>query len=329
MNYLAWKVSHKNINMFLTILAILIAIYGIYLAQNANNSEISFEIINDVNVLDVHKSVRNLTISFQGEDLQDRNLNLRIVTIRFKNSGNVHILQGDYDIDGIWGFQVRDGEVVEVRMVGSNCDYLMSNLNPRLFNPETVQFEKTIFEKGVYFTLEILVLHEKDKIPKIVPIGKIAGVNKILEISENKEQTIPTGTKIQFLIVGIALLSICIIGFIKSGRIIRVPIMKLDSELSSMLHEFNSNSSDIFTKINEIYKIKIKKDMLIMDFQNAFSLWVVTSIFFILIGSSHLVHIKSYFYPSSLLLLEFFSFLCLSWGAYYALRLFTVIKKLN
>jgi hypothetical protein len=165
-----------------TILGLAFGIVGIYSYFYKNKPNVSFEIISEANVLDIHKPLKDLNIVFQGEDIQERNLNLRIFTIRIENSGNVDILQNYYDSDDIWGFEVEKGKIIEVRCVNSNSEYLNLNLNPKLYKEDTVQFTKLIFEKGKFFTIEILVLHIKDKLPTIIPIGKIAGIDRIVPI---------------------------------------------------------------------------------------------------------------------------------------------------
>ena len=186
-NYL----SHVKLSLVLTVLGIIIAIffgiYSIYSTYEENKSEISFEIINEVNVLDVHEDVNNLTILFQGEDIQKKNLNLRIITFRIENSGNIDILQSHYDINGIWGIQVKNGDIIRTKLTDSNSDYLNINLKPEIYNKQTIKLSKTIFEKGKYFTIELLVFHNKDESPEIISIGKIAGIDKITPVKLNLE----------------------------------------------------------------------------------------------------------------------------------------------
>lgn len=154
--------------------------FALYSTFHESNPNISVVSINETNVLDVHKPLEELTISFQGKDIEEENLNLRILTIKVENSGEVDILQNYYDVDDIWGIQVQNGEIIEARLVDSNSDYIKSNLNPTVTGEENiVEFRKVIFEREKFFTLEILVLHEKDKLPQIMPIGKIAGIDKI------------------------------------------------------------------------------------------------------------------------------------------------------
>ena len=153
------KIPWSFIGVIIALISVAFAIYSWVYGRQPN---ISFEITNEANVLDVHKPLKDLNISFQGEDIQEKNLNLRILTIRIENTGRENILQNHYDLHDIWGFQVMDGKIIEIRLMDTNSEYLKENLSPRLLKEDTVQFIKTIFEKGKFFTLEALILHTRD-----------------------------------------------------------------------------------------------------------------------------------------------------------------------
>ena len=168
------KVNWSFVGVIIAFLSIIFAVYVFY----AENPNVTFDIVNDVNVLDVNKPLSDLNIYFQGEDIQQKNLNLRIISVKIENTGNVDILQNLYDENVIFGLQIDDGNIIESRLVFSNSDYLTSNLNLKIVN-NTIEFSKPILEKNKYFIVEILVLHNKDKGPTIVPLGKIAGIERM------------------------------------------------------------------------------------------------------------------------------------------------------
>lgn len=113
---------------------------GLYSLLHEKKPEISFEIISEANVFDVRKPLQDLTISFQNEDIQQKNLNLRILTVRIENKGEMDILQSHFDQNIAWGFQVTEGEIIdEVRLIDSNSEYLQSNLGPRIANRNSVE----------------------------------------------------------------------------------------------------------------------------------------------------------------------------------------------
>ena len=173
------KTYIDKVNWSLTgvIIALLLGIFPVY-DFYFEDPNITFDIVNDANVLDVHKPLSELNIYFQGEDIQQKNLNLRIISVKIENTGNVDILQNFYDENVIFGLQIDGGHIIESRLIFSNSDYLTSNLNLKIVN-NTIEFSKPILEKNKYFIVEILVLHDKDKGPTIVPLGKIAGIERM------------------------------------------------------------------------------------------------------------------------------------------------------
>lgn len=140
---------------------------------------ISFETIGSANVFDVHRPLQDLVILFGGQNIQERNLNLRIVTINVLNSGEVNILNDHYEQGDDWGVKFVDGEVITANLVDAKNEHLRMNVDPRPVGVDTVVFPKVVFDKGDFFTVEVLLLHPKDALPSPSPIGKISGVEKI------------------------------------------------------------------------------------------------------------------------------------------------------
>lgn len=161
-------------------ITILLAVWGLWEILHEDVPSISVLTVNRTNVLDVHEPIEELTILFREVDIQKENLNLCIYTIRVVNDGEVNILQNYYAQEDIWGIQISDGNIIETRLVDSSSEYIRTNINPTVGGEENiVQFRKILFDKQQYFVLDILVLHERDKLPEIIPIGKIAGIDEI------------------------------------------------------------------------------------------------------------------------------------------------------
>ena len=171
-----------NWTIILTIVSLGVGILGAvlaYFALRQPEPEVLFETISDTNVLDVRRPLQDLSINFRGQDVQEQNLNLRIMTINIVNSGEIDILPNHYDNDDDWGIKFNDGEVIEARLIDTNSDYLQSKIVPQRVSTDTVVFPKVIFEKGNAFAVEVLLLHSKNKSPSISPVGKIAGIETI------------------------------------------------------------------------------------------------------------------------------------------------------
>ena len=87
--------------------------------------KLTFEIMREIDVLDVRTPVEDLQITFQNEDIQVENLNLRIYAMRVVNNGEVDILQTQFDQEQSWGRQVIDGRVIEARLNEARPNYLL------------------------------------------------------------------------------------------------------------------------------------------------------------------------------------------------------------
>lgn len=170
------------------ILGLIGLLVGVYFSMYyEKKAAVIYEIINEANILDVRQPLSDLNISFRGEDIQKKNLNLRIFTINIKNDGLTDILQNQYDVKEPWGLKVNNGKVIEIRLTNSNSEYLKKSINPHIVGESQVLFDKSIFEKGKYVTFELLLLHSKTDLPHIQPLGKIAGIETI-DVTDNSTE---------------------------------------------------------------------------------------------------------------------------------------------
>ena len=177
-----WKPSLLVVSAAATLLSLVVGVFGLvyaYVLQNPAESEITFEIIGDTNVLDVRKPLQDLDILFRGQDVRDQNLNLRTITTNVVNSGGVNILHTHFDPVDKWGIRFENGEVVEARLTGASSEYLNSNVTLQRVDLNTVVFPNITFDSGDSFAIEVLLLHPKNVSPSISTVGKIAGIKEI------------------------------------------------------------------------------------------------------------------------------------------------------
>ena len=169
-----------NKGLLIAVISVLIGSVGLYAAIQEPRPSISMNIINQTNVLDVRKPLEELSVSFRGEDIQKRNLNLCVITLKVENDGEVNILQSQFDRNSVWGVGMESGEIIEARLINASSDYVKSNLNLTIIEESNaIEFNKIIFERKEFFTVEILVVHDKAAEPKIIPLGKIAGIEEV------------------------------------------------------------------------------------------------------------------------------------------------------
>lgn len=157
-------------------LAVLFGVPGLYALLHDTKASVAIEILADSNVLDVKRTVQDLSILFQGEDIEKNNLALRVITLRVSNDGGGDILQGQFDVSEDWGVRISTGRIVSVKLINTNSLYLGNHIDPRILDPRFIRFNKVIFERNRAFTLELLVLHPKREVPLVALAGKIAGI---------------------------------------------------------------------------------------------------------------------------------------------------------
>ncbi len=164
----------------IAVIGVLIGAAGLLAAIHEPHTSISMNIVNQTNVLDVRKPLEELSVSFRGEDIQKRNLNLCVITLKVENDGEVNILQSQFDKNCIWGVGMESSEIIEARLINASSDYVKSNLNLTIIEESSaIEFNKIIFDRKDSFTVEILVVHDKAAEPKLIPLGKIAGIEEV------------------------------------------------------------------------------------------------------------------------------------------------------
>jgi hypothetical protein len=158
---------------------IVIGLVALYYTVRGTRTSLVVDVVSESNVMDVRTPLKELSIVFQGQDIQKENANLRILGVRIVNEGEANILESHFDSKIPWGLHIEGGQLIEARVTGSNSEYLTDNLYPKIADKNNVTFDKVIFDKGKYIALELLVLHNKNAEPKVRAIGKIAGMDSI------------------------------------------------------------------------------------------------------------------------------------------------------
>ena len=93
----------KQLNFWLTAITIaslgigVLSVFLTVLALREPEPAVVFETISETNVFDLRRSLEDLSVIFRGQDVQQQNLNLRILTLNIKNSGDVDILTSYFD----------------------------------------------------------------------------------------------------------------------------------------------------------------------------------------------------------------------------------------
>src|SRR6266568_4549627 len=169
-------------------LSLVIGLIALYYTVRRTRTNLVVDVTSELNVMDVRTPLKDLSILFQGQDIQKQNANLRILGVRLVNEGDTNILENFFDSRIPWGLMIDGGRLIEARITGSNSQYLSDNLHPKITGIDEVDFEKVIFHRGKYGALELLVLHDKNVEPQVRPLAKIAGRDAVSIRNSFREQ---------------------------------------------------------------------------------------------------------------------------------------------
>lgn len=254
------------------ILGIVLGAPGIYWGLHEKKANIVFEVISEANVVDLYKPLQDVDVLFKGESIKKQKQNLKIFTITVANRGEIDVLQSLYEQKTPWGIQFKNAKIVDTpRIVASNSEYLSNNVAPVVLTNDIVEFTKVIFEKGKFFTLEIMVLFRVDaQNPDVVPIGKIAGIEEqqVIRYSPNKEQSF--WSKLFYGSVWLNLIRACFLAvsiivllvlFIGTGITITEYHAKRETERvrKSIRERFPSASEDEISSIEQFISLNVKR----------------------------------------------------------------------
>jgi len=172
-----WSVLSSS--SFMAILAILGVIFAFYQTfYYERRGEITVTITPPAKVLDISKDVGGLDVSYAGENLRDSKKTLWVVSATIRNDGNAEIRKGDFDENDLLGFLIDNGKIVDTPSLRTSVEYLQKNLTLNQ-NGNRITLAPSIIEPGDTVFVSFLVLGDEVDKPRILPLGKIAGVRSI------------------------------------------------------------------------------------------------------------------------------------------------------
>ncbi|WP_163444459.1 hypothetical protein [Flavobacterium columnare] len=179
-NYFKNLLESYTSKTVITLLGIIGTIISIYAFLQEKNVDLNYEIIANTNVLDFNADISKLEVTYDSTNLKQTKENLRIYTIKIINNGSQNLLKEFYDDNEPLGIKINSGKIIEKpQVIETSNEYLKRNLKFFNLKENQVSFSKVILETNEYFTIKILVLHNKNKIPKLISLGKIAGQRNI------------------------------------------------------------------------------------------------------------------------------------------------------
>src|SRR5713226_2669678 len=97
-------------------LSLIIGLVALYYTVRGTKTSLVVDVTSESNVMDVRTPLKDLSILFQGQDIQKQSSNLRILGVRLVNEGDTNILENFCDSRMPWGLGVDGGQLIEARV---------------------------------------------------------------------------------------------------------------------------------------------------------------------------------------------------------------------
>src|SRR5260370_7338037 len=113
-------------------LSLVIGLVALYYTVRRTRTNLVVDVTSESNVMDVRTPLKDLSILFQGQDIQKQNSNLRILGVRLVNDVDTNILQNFFDSRIPWGLRTDGGQLIQPRVTESTSQSLSDNLHPKV-----------------------------------------------------------------------------------------------------------------------------------------------------------------------------------------------------
>jgi hypothetical protein len=139
------------------------------------NSKLTFIQKSKFDAFTIEEPINELQILFNGKDIRENNLNLKIFKFKLINNGKRDIKETDFVKEIPFGVNIEKGKLVRVAIGKSNnYEFGKSFKNNKYQDSLGVVFKKLFIGKGEYVFFDLWVIHKKNLDPKASVQGRIS-----------------------------------------------------------------------------------------------------------------------------------------------------------
>jgi len=150
--------------------------------------QIYYDIQASTSVLDIKEDLPKLDIFYDGIDIRQNSLSLRLISLKIVNDSSKELRIEDYDPRAPLGLKVTSGRILLAELTESSHEYLQTYVSLRKEGENILYFGSVILNPRQYCILKLLVLHPADETPAIAPLGYFAGMDTIRIRETYREQ---------------------------------------------------------------------------------------------------------------------------------------------
>ena len=179
------------IGLVISIISILIGIYiGVYYTRSPN---LKFSKISQSPIIDYDTEEENLKVFYKEINLKELDKTLSVLTLRIQNNGNEDLQENAFFNNIPLSYSFENAELVEIpNITTTQNEYIREIVRFNFDSLKNIIFEPFHLDKGDYFVLKNILIHDINQIPELKVKGKIRGIGEIkvetltLESDKNK-----------------------------------------------------------------------------------------------------------------------------------------------
>lgn len=180
-----WRNNKNNISIAISVILFVYFIYDTFIYDK--KASIDFIIENNTEVFDVKEPIANLEVIYDGNKLLKFGKELKLLSIRVENTGNVNINEKDYYSKSDFGFKISPADILQHPKVTDNNIQDVEIKLSYIDSQDVILLPKIPMDVDDFYTIKVLYLAESSNI-SILPQGKISGVRNIPVINEVKKE---------------------------------------------------------------------------------------------------------------------------------------------
>lgn len=173
-----------TLNVFSALLGIIGILFSIYTYYFTGKKDLQITILDTIDLVNVNEPLKKIDFKYDGRNIYDEKLSLQLLRVKFENIGN-DIKESDFSDKSIFGIELKNAEIIELRDFDSSTEYIKNELKPKLENKNLISFEKIMIDSSNYFIINFVILKDSTNNLEFNILGKVSGQNN-LEISYEK-----------------------------------------------------------------------------------------------------------------------------------------------
>ncbi len=155
----------------------------------SSDPELTLNVLNNATVFDIKENIGELDVLYDSTSLTKQGKTISLITIKIANTGNESILREHFDSISPLRIFIDSSKIVQnPQIIETNESYLNKSVSFSRISDNEFTINPFIFDKGKFFIIKLLAIHQQGFTPTIKADGKIARIDNFEILSSFNNQ---------------------------------------------------------------------------------------------------------------------------------------------